>query len=58
MVSTVQLITLLVTPLTVLACEGECIIGITKEYLELYNSVVLDVLQNMACTPTRSPLLF
>ncbi|KAF8438178.1 hypothetical protein L210DRAFT_3482357 [Boletus edulis BED1] len=48
MVSTVQFITLLVAPLAVLACEGECITGITKEYLKRYSPTIVDVFQNMA----------
>ncbi|KAG9313490.1 hypothetical protein JVU11DRAFT_5815 [Chiua virens] len=48
MVSTVQLITFLAIPLVVLGCEGECIVGITKEYISLYSSVYLGVFQGMA----------
>lgn len=55
MVSTVQLATLLVVPLIVLACEGECIIGITNEYLNLYNPIILNTFQNMARTLARTP---
>ena len=58
MVSIVQLITLLVAPLAVLACEGDCIVNITKEYLDLYSSVILDVFQDLACIPAGSLLLF
>ena len=58
MVSIVQLITLLVAPLAVLACEGDCIVNITKEYLDLYSSVILDVFQGLACIPAGSLLLF
>ena len=57
MVSIVQLVTLLVVPLAVLACEGECITDITKEYINLYSSILLNTFQNMARTPACSPLL-
>jgi len=48
MVSTMLLATLLVTPLAVLACEGECIVKITQEYLTQYSPITINVLQDMA----------
>lgn len=55
MVSTMLLAALLVTPLAVLACEGECIVKITQKYLSQYSPIAINVLQEMARTP-RSPL--
>ncbi|KAF9225909.1 hypothetical protein BS17DRAFT_750365 [Gyrodon lividus] len=48
MVSTTHLLTFLVAPVAVLACEGECIIGITNMFLDLYSSTIYNIFQNMA----------
>ncbi|KAF8842957.1 hypothetical protein BDN67DRAFT_965130 [Paxillus ammoniavirescens] len=48
MVLKLHLIAFLIAPVAVLACEGECIIGITNEFLNLYSSPITNALQNMA----------
>ncbi|KIK98591.1 hypothetical protein PAXRUDRAFT_664190 [Paxillus rubicundulus Ve08.2h10] len=57
MVLTIHLLAFLIAPVAVLACEGECIIGITNEFLNLYSSPISNALQNMASLSNLSPYL-
>lgn len=54
MLSTAHLVTFFVLPLAVLACEGECIVNITKEYLTLYSAPIRNAFQDLVCTLPRS----
>jgi len=38
---------LLLAPVAVSACEGDCIVDITNEYLNRYENILLTTLQNL-----------
>ncbi|KAG2038351.1 hypothetical protein BDR03DRAFT_1091205 [Suillus americanus] len=42
------MLSLLLAPVAVTACEGDCIIDITNEYLNRYENILLTTLQNLA----------
>ncbi|KIJ61520.1 hypothetical protein HYDPIDRAFT_96187 [Hydnomerulius pinastri MD-312] len=48
MVSIMHLLIFLLAPVAVLACEGDCIIDITNQYLIQYSPVVINTFQTMA----------
>lgn len=45
-------------PVTVLACEGECISGITTEFLVRYRTPINKVLENLVSTHLGSVHFF
>jgi hypothetical protein len=40
-------LSLLLAPVAITACEGDCIIDITNEYLNRYENILLTTLQNL-----------
>ncbi|KAG1798980.1 uncharacterized protein HD556DRAFT_1232048 [Suillus plorans] len=43
-------LSLLLAPVAVTACEGDCIVDITNEYLNRYENILLTTLQNLEST--------
>ncbi|KAH7886874.1 hypothetical protein F5I97DRAFT_1067994 [Phlebopus sp. FC_14] len=40
-----RLLTLILAPVAILACEGDCIVGITNKFLALYYPIIFETLQ-------------